>query len=74
MARLWNVQAKQNIDNEGENDSACNQRRPRKGWNTDMLLKKALEDAASAGAETEMVYLYDLKFKGCISCLGCKLQ
>ena len=47
---------------------------PRKGWNTDTLLKKALEGAASAGAETEMVHLYDLKFRGCISCLGCKLR
>ena len=47
---------------------------PRKGWNTDILLKKALEGAASAGAETEMVYLYDLKFRGCISCMACKLR
>ena len=47
---------------------------PRKNWNTDTLLKKALEGAASAGAETEMVYLYDLKFRGCVSCLACKLQ
>ena len=37
-------------------------------------LKKALEGAASAGAETEMVRLYDLNFKGCVSCLGCKLR
>ena len=47
---------------------------PRKGWNTDTLLKKALDGAASVGAETEMVYLYDLKFRGCVSCLACKLQ
>ena len=47
---------------------------PRKGWNTETLLKKALEGAASAGAETEMVRLYDLNFKGCVSCLGCKLR
>ncbi|MBR6470504.1 MAG: flavodoxin family protein [Victivallales bacterium] len=47
---------------------------PRKGWNTDTLLTKALEGAASAGAETEMVHLYDLTFKGCVSCLGCKLR
>ncbi len=47
---------------------------PRKGWNTDTLLKKALEGAASAGAETEMVQLYDLKFRGCVSCMACKLQ
>ena len=47
---------------------------PRKNWNTDILLKKSLDGAASAGAETEMVYLYDLKFRGCVSCLACKLQ
>ena len=47
---------------------------PRKNWNTDVLLKKTLEGAASVGAETEMVYLYDLQFRGCISCLACKLQ
>ena len=47
---------------------------PRKNWNTDTLLKKALEGAASAGAETEMVYLYDLKFCGCKSCMACKLK
>ena len=47
---------------------------PRKGWNTDTLLKKALDGAVSAGAETEMVYLYDLKFRGCVSCMACKLK
>ena len=47
---------------------------PRKNWNTDILLKKSLEGAASAGAETEMVYLYDLKFCGCKSCMACKLK
>jgi multimeric flavodoxin WrbA len=45
---------------------------PRKGWNTHMLLEKALEGAASKGAQTKMVNLYDLDFKGCIGCLGCK--
>ena len=47
---------------------------PRKNWNTDTLLKNVLDGAASAGAETEMVYLYDLNFKGCRSCLACKLR
>lgn len=47
---------------------------PRKNWNTDILLKKVLEGAAASGAETEMVYLYDLQFTGCKSCLACKLQ
>jgi multimeric flavodoxin WrbA len=45
---------------------------PRKGWNTHLLLEKALEGARSKGAETELVNLYDLNFKGCISCFECK--
>lgn len=46
---------------------------PRKNWNTDMLVKKALEGAASQGAETELIQLYDHTYKGCISCFACKL-
>jgi multimeric flavodoxin WrbA len=45
---------------------------PRKTWNTATLLNKALEGAKSAGAETELVHLYDLSFKGCTSCFSCK--
>ena len=45
---------------------------PRKEWNTATLLNKALEGAASAGAKTELVHLYDLKYHGCISCFACK--
>lgn len=33
----------------------------------------ALEGAASMGADTELIHLYDLSFKGCISCFACKL-
>jgi len=47
---------------------------PRKTWNTATLLKKALKGAASQGAETELVHLYDLNFKGCISCFACKIR
>ncbi len=47
---------------------------PRRTWNTATLLEKALEGAASEGAETEMIHLYDLDFKGCISCFACKLR
>lgn len=47
---------------------------PRKKWNTATLLEKALEGAASQGAETELVHLYDLDFKGCTSCFSCKLK
>ena len=46
---------------------------PRKNWNTDILLKKVLQGAESVGAATEMVYLYDLNFCGCKSCMACKL-
>ena len=45
---------------------------PRKQWNTGTVLKKAAEGAASAGAETELIHLYDLKYKGCVSCFACK--
>lgn len=45
---------------------------PRKTWNTATLLNKALEGAASQGAETELIHLNDLNFKGCISCFACK--
>jgi len=44
---------------------------PRKGWNTDLLLQEALKGAADAGAEVEMIHLYDLKFTGCRSCMAC---
>lgn len=45
---------------------------PRKNWNTATLLQKALEGAKSVGAQTEILHLYDLNFKGCISCFACK--
>lgn len=47
---------------------------PRKNWNTATLLGKALEGAASTGAATELIHLYDLNYKGCISCFACKLK
>ncbi len=46
---------------------------PRKSWNTATLLKKTLEGAAAQGADTELVHLYDLDYKGCTSCFSCKL-
>lgn len=45
---------------------------PRKDWNTGTLLKSALEGAESEGARTRLVHLYDLAYKGCISCFSCK--
>jgi multimeric flavodoxin WrbA len=47
---------------------------PRKKWNTATLLEKALEGAALQGAKTELIHLYDLNFKGCISCFACKTK
>jgi len=47
---------------------------PRKTWNTATLLNKALEGAASQGAATEIIHLYDLTYKGCVSCFACKLK
>lgn len=45
---------------------------PRKNWNTAILLNKALEGSASLGAETELIHLYDIDYKGCTSCFACK--
>ncbi|MDL2209686.1 flavodoxin family protein [Desulfovibrio sp. OttesenSCG-928-O18] len=45
---------------------------PRKTWNTATLLHKAIEGARSKGAEVELFHLYDLTFKGCMSCFACK--
>ncbi len=45
---------------------------PRKKCNTAILLNKALEGAESQGAETELIHLYDLNYKGCKSCFSCK--
>jgi multimeric flavodoxin WrbA len=47
---------------------------PRKKWNTAMMLESALKGAESQGADTELVHLYDLEFKGCTSCFACKLK
>jgi len=45
---------------------------PRKEWNTATLLRKALDGAASLGAKTTMIHLYDLTYQGCTSCFACK--
>lgn len=47
---------------------------PRKNWNTHKLLEQAMKGAQDAGAECELVHLYDLSFKGCMSCFACKLK
>lgn len=47
---------------------------PRKKWNTAEVMEFAQKGAESVGAETEYFNLYDLVFKGCRSCLICKLK
>ena len=48
---------------------------PRKNWNTHKMLTSAMQGAQDAGAECELVNLYDLPaFKGCMSCFACKLK
>lgn len=34
----------------------------KKNWNTVTLLNNVLEEAVSAGADTELIHLYDLHF------------
>jgi len=45
---------------------------PRKNFNTAKMLKEAARGALDTGAEVEMINLYDLNYKGCMSCLVCK--
>ena len=49
---------------------------PRKNGNTAKLLKRAMEGASEAGAEVELINLYDrnLNYKGCMSCFACKIK
>ena len=48
---------------------------PRSNWNTDTVLKSAIEGAESAGAEVTRFDLFRLeKYTGCISCFGCKKE
>ena len=47
---------------------------PRTAWNTGTLIREAAKGAESEGAEVKVYDLYQSeKFKGCISCFGCKL-
>ena len=47
---------------------------PRKKFNTAQLLTKAMEGAAAAGAQTELIHLYSYEFAGCRSCFACKVK
>ncbi len=45
---------------------------PRLKGNSVQLLTEALHGANDAGAETELISLYGMNFKGCRSCFACK--
>jgi multimeric flavodoxin WrbA len=45
---------------------------PRKNGNSAALLDAALKGAAESGAVCERIDLFDLQYKGCVSCFGCK--
>lgn len=45
---------------------------PRKNFNTAKMLKEAQKGAESVGAEAEYFNLYDINYKGCLSCFACK--
>ena len=47
---------------------------PRKKGNTASIIKQTLKGAAAQGAKTQLVYLYELNFKGCRACLRCKTK
>lgn len=49
---------------------------PRKNFNTASMLQSFAEGAASVSDQIEVktVRLYGLDYKGCISCLACKLK
>ncbi len=44
---------------------------PRKGGNTDTLLARFLEGAASKGVEVKTLRVCDLKIRGCLHCDAC---
>lgn len=49
---------------------------PRKTFNTASILQKIAEGAASVSSEIEVktVRLYGLDYKGCMSCMACKIR
>ncbi len=49
---------------------------PRKNFNTASMLQKFAEGALSSGNDIEVktVRLYELDYKGCMSCMACKIK
>ena len=47
---------------------------PRRNMNTASMLESFANGAKEGGAEVKLVRLYDLDYKGCMSCMACKLK
>ncbi|MBP3286842.1 MAG: flavodoxin family protein [Prevotella sp.] len=49
---------------------------PRKTFNTASMLQKIVEGAASVSDQIEVktIRLYDMQYRGCMSCMACKLK
>ena len=49
---------------------------PRRNFNTATMLQKVAEGAMSVGEDIEVktIRLYDLDYKGCMSCMACKVK
>lgn len=45
---------------------------PRKKNNTAAMLEAVVKGAAEAGADGQVLHLYDYQYKGCVSCFACK--
>ena len=45
---------------------------PRKGGNSEAMVKAVLKGAADAGAQTKMINLTQLKIAGCAACMYCR--
>ena len=47
---------------------------PRKGGNTEILLKEVLAEIEESGIKTELVHIGGKKVKGCVACMKCKKE
>lgn len=47
---------------------------PRKNMNTAALLERFADGAREKGAEVNIIRLYDIDYKGCRSCMACKIK
>lgn len=47
---------------------------PRKNFNTAAMCEKVAEGVRSVEGESKIIRLYDLDYKGCMSCMACKVK